>query len=221
MRHSSQVATKHFSPSDLRQQDNPQFVYQSTAYYPGIRLHKEPQYLRASPCTRASNCILSNTSTSTMKEPWIVNLPCCCCCKPKQERQPKPDLEHGDTSSDNSISPAERAIDIALRHESSSRELEQEQDIPEAREANPPPSYDSVLKDDDRRTPRPQPLVELNTPTSPCVPPPVHDSKGRQPQESVFSDEDDVVITPPTTASPTVIDEDSEDERINGTFRGP
>ncbi|KAK4495968.1 hypothetical protein PRZ48_013236 [Zasmidium cellare] len=103
-------------------------------------------------------------------------------------------------------------------------------------EANPPPSYDSVLKDDDLRNPQRRGPAELHgSAAAPRFPPLVatgkegyHQQPQRQqqqlqpqpqlqhqtqPSESVFSDEDDVVLTPPTTAPPTVIDEDSDDER--------
>ncbi|KAF2165665.1 hypothetical protein M409DRAFT_55553 [Zasmidium cellare ATCC 36951] len=177
-----------------------------------------------------------------MKEPWTVYLPCCCCCNKRSAHQPpKPDPERGQSSSSTTsnslaeISPAERAIDIALRHSS---ELPEED---AAREANPPPSYDSVLKDDDRRNPNPRRgPAELHGSAAPRFPPPVATGKEgyqhyqppqpqqqqqpappHQPQGSVFSDEneDDLILTPPTTAPPTVMDEDSEDERFDGVFR--
>lgn len=177
-----------------------------------------------------------------MKEPWTVYIPCCCCCRPKrpETNQPKLDLERGNTSLSSTtsndlndeVSPAQRAIDLALRH---SMELEAGNTRQE--EASPaPPSYDSVLKDDDRRNPRSGRPAELHGISAPPrFPPAVATGKGgyhsqqqqqqqqqrSQPQESVFSDEDDdVVLTPPTTAPPTIVDEDSDDdERLNGPFR--
>lgn len=177
-----------------------------------------------------------------MKEPWTTYIPCCCCCRPKRPEptQPKVDLERGrgevSISTDNSldeVSPAQRAIDLALRH---STELGAEDTRQE--EANPPPSYDSVLKDDDRRNPNAQrrgPAELHGTSMAPRYPPAVATGKGEHehlpqqqqqqqqppPQESVFSDEDDdVLLTPPTTAPPTILDEDSDDdERIHGPVR--
>ncbi|KAF2215320.1 hypothetical protein CERZMDRAFT_110031 [Cercospora zeae-maydis SCOH1-5] len=110
---------------------------------------------------------------------------------------------------------AERAIDSALRlsfHSNQSQE-KHASDLP-------PPSYETVLKDDERRTPVAR-GAQNSSPGDEIEPArwgserqlEREDGKGGN-HESVLSSSGDsnVVLTPPTTAPPTVIDEDSEDD---------
>ncbi|KAI5362450.1 hypothetical protein Slin15195_G061060 [Septoria linicola] len=175
-----------------------------------------------------------------MKEPWVLNV-CCGCCRGSSPRPAVENIEAGEAeiekhgvsqnyepvneaqrsglNSDSVL--AERAIDSALRlsfHSNRGRGVEE--DIPEDKLTTepPPPSYDTVLKDNDRRTPRAvlnpsqQPSDEIQPARLEPEVPMHHDRKTGN-QESVLSSGDsDLVLTPPTTAPPTVIDEDSEDD---------
>ncbi|PPJ53032.1 hypothetical protein CBER1_11424 [Cercospora berteroae] len=161
-----------------------------------------------------------------MKEPWAPRFGCCCCRGPRtqaidQDDKLDIDVERADNSAAESPAPAtdaglaERAIQAALRlsfHSDRSGE-KQTSDLP-------PPSYDTVLKDDERRAPA-APVAQRNAHGDEIEP--VRPNAERNSDledrkvgnhESVLSSsgDSDVVLTPPTTAPPTVIDEDSEDD---------
>ncbi|PIA94793.1 hypothetical protein CB0940_08193 [Cercospora beticola] len=161
-----------------------------------------------------------------MKEPWAPRLGCCCCRGPRTQARDQNDkididVERAEHQAAETASPAtdaglaERAIQAALRlsfHSDRSGE-KQTSDLP-------PPSYDTVLKDDERRTPA-APVAQRNPPGDEIEPVRQNAERDSEPgdrkvgnHESVLSSsgDSDVVLTPPTTAPPTVIDEDSEDD---------
>ncbi|GIZ45532.1 hypothetical protein CKM354_000869400 [Cercospora kikuchii] len=161
-----------------------------------------------------------------MKEPWAPRIGCCCCrgSRPQaRDQDDKLDIDVERAENQAAESPtratdaglAERAIQAALRlsfHSDRSGE-KHTSDLP-------PPSYDTVLKDDERRTPA-APIAQRNAPGDEIEP--VRQNAGRNSNledrkvgnhASVLSSsgDSDAVLTPPTTAPPTVVDEDSEDD---------
>lgn len=161
-----------------------------------------------------------------MKEPWTPRIGCCCCRGPRtptrdQGDKLEIDVERAENQSAESAIPAtdaglaERAIQAALRlsFHSDRSEEKQTSDLP-------PPSYDTVLKDDERRTPA-APVaqrtahgdeIELMSPNAERNSEPEDRKVGNHESVQSSSGDSDAVLTPPTTAPPTVIDDDSEDD---------
>jgi hypothetical protein len=166
-----------------------------------------------------------------MKQPWILKVCCYCCCRgPAQRSQTAQQQDSEDyipTNRDrkveeaNDLSLAEMAINTALRMPSPVRTSG---DFPRQRDSTlPPPSYDTAMRDADRSRQRSQHTNRVPVPTNRGRPPtqelgmPVvpnaSDDKARQP-EVRRSFDSDVVLTPLTTAPPTVVDEDEDEERL-------